>query len=143
MTTKHIERCKRLRKSQTDAEAKLWSILRNRRLGGIKFRRQHPIGKYILDFYCPAHKLAIEADGGQHYDDNGRREDEARTKILSKHGVRIIRFSDLDILNDMEGVYEAILKEIERGNDPPSSPPFPPRARGGGWWFITIFPPRK
>ena len=110
ITTKHIERCKRLRKDQTDAEAKLWSILRNRRLGGIKFRRQHPIGKYILDFYCPAHKLSIGADGGQHYDDNGRREDEARTKILSKHGVRIIRFSDLDILNDMEGVYEAILK---------------------------------
>ncbi len=71
MKRNNIEKCRRLRKEQTDAERKLWSILRNRQLSGVKFRRQFPIGRYMLDFYSPEHKLGIEADGGQHYEDKG------------------------------------------------------------------------
>ncbi|MDP2913795.1 MAG: endonuclease domain-containing protein, partial [Candidatus Omnitrophota bacterium] len=114
MKTAHIDRCKRLRKDETYTEANLWHILRNRQFNGVKFRRQHPIGRYILDFYCPEHKLGIEADGGGHCDDVGKKRDEARTKTLSEYGVRILRFSDLDILNNIEGVYEVICKETER-----------------------------
>jgi very-short-patch-repair endonuclease len=126
MKRKDIERCKKLRKNQTDTEGKLWSILRNRQLKGIKFRRQHPVDKYILDFYSPAYKLGIEADGGQHYDEKGRRQDEVRTKTLFKHGVEIIRFSDLDVLNNIEGVYEIIQGVIEnKKNSPPHLNPLP------------------
>jgi very-short-patch-repair endonuclease len=126
MTRNNIERCKRLRKNQTDAEGKLWSILRNRQLEGIKFRRQYSISKYILDFYSPMYKLGIEADGGQHYGENGKRRDDERARVLSKYGVEIIRFSDLDILNNIEGVYEMISGIIKnKRNNPPHLNPLP------------------
>ena len=108
MKRNNIEKCRKLRKDQTDAEHKLWSILRNRQLSGVKFRRQFPIGRYILDFYSPKYKLGIEADGGQHYEDKGKKQDALRTTGLAKHGVEIIRFSDSDILNNIDGVYEII-----------------------------------
>jgi len=85
---------------------------------------------YILDFYCPAHKIGIEADGKQHYDNNGKRRDEARTRTLSKYGIRVIRFSDLDILNNIEAVSEAIYDEIKNGIDPSPCPL--PASRGEG-----------
>lgn len=122
MKRKHIERCRRLRKNQTDAENKLWSMLRNRQLQGVKFRRQFSIDRYILDFYCPEYKLAIEADGGQHYY-NGKKRDEIRSKILSTYEIEILRFSDLDILNNIEGVCEVIGKVIERNHPSPHSSP--------------------
>lgn len=109
----NVELCRKLRKNQTDAECKLWSILRNRQLSGVKFRRQVPIGSYILDFYSSEYKLGIEADGGQHYEDKGKKQDELRTRELAKYGVGILRFSDLDILNNIEGVYEVIQGAIE------------------------------
>ncbi len=120
MRRKNIKNCRSLRRNQTDAERKLWSKLRNRQLFGIKFRRQFSIGNYILDFYSPEYKLAIEADGGQHYEDIGRKKDEARTKELSKLGIEIIRFSDVDILNNIEGVCEAIVKVVEDRKISPS-----------------------
>ena len=113
MKRKNIAKCKELRKNQTDAESNLWLILRNRQLSGVKFRRQFPIGKYILDFYCPEYKLGIEADGGQHYEDKGKKQDELRTRELAECGVKIVRFNDLDILNNLEGVYEAIQGIVE------------------------------
>jgi len=105
-----IAKCRYLRKNQTDAEKKLWSVLRNSQLANVKFRRQHPIGKYIVDFYCPQYKLAIEVDGGQHYEDKGKSYDEIRTKELARYGINVLRFSDLDVLNNIEGVCEEILK---------------------------------
>src|SRR3990167_3452326 len=96
MKRNNIERCRKLRENQTDAERKLWSVLRNRQLSGVKFRRQFPIGRYRLDFYSPEYKLGIEADGGQHYEDKGKKEDGWRTTDLAKYGVEIVRFSDLD-----------------------------------------------
>ncbi len=85
----------------------------NRQLANVKFRRQFAIDRYILDFYSPEHKLGIEADGGQHYSSEGKAKDELRTGRLAKYGVQILRFSDLDILNNIEGVYGAILKAVE------------------------------
>jgi len=72
MKRQNIDNCKKLRKNQTDTERKLWSILRSRRLEGVKFRRQYPVDKYILDFYAPKHKLGIEVDGGSHYEEKGK-----------------------------------------------------------------------
>ena len=113
MKRNNIDYCRKLRKDQTDAERKLWLILRNRQLSGVKFRRQFPIGRFILDFYSPEYKLGIEADGGQHYEDKAKAIDELRTGELAKHGVKIIRFSDLDLLNNIDGVYEIIQGVIE------------------------------
>ncbi len=95
---KNIDKCRKLRRAQTEAEKKLWSILRNRQLAGGKFRRQFCVGSYILDFYSPEYKLGVEADGGQHYEDKGRERDEVRARELSKLGVELLRFSDHEIL---------------------------------------------
>ncbi|MFC1576937.1 endonuclease domain-containing protein [Candidatus Omnitrophota bacterium] len=133
MKRNNIEKCKRLRKDQTDAEHKLWSVLRNRQLSGVKFRRQFPIGNYIVDFYSPEYKLGIEADGGQHYEDKGKRHDELRTRELNRYEVKIVRFSDLDILKNIEGVYERIHEIIEnRKNNSPHLNPLPVGVRKKG-----------
>ena len=108
-----VNRCRELRRNQTDAERSLWAILRNRQLSGVKFRRQFAIDKYILDFYSPKYKLGIEADGGQHYEVKGERSDKSRTEKLSKLGVKLLRFSNLEILKNTEGIYEAIQEAIE------------------------------
>ncbi len=122
MRRNNIERCRQLRKKQTDAERKLWYALRNRRLAGIKFRRQFPIGKYILDFYSTQYKLAIEADGGQHYKDQGKITDNIRTDCLAKQGIELLRFSNLDILNNIEGVCYKIQEIIKRKKEVSPSP---------------------
>ena len=103
-----------MRRDQTEAEKKLWAILRNRQLTGVKFRRQFPIGDYILDFYAPKYSLCIEADGGQHRESKGKQRDKIRERELSKSGVKILRFNDHDVLNNTEGVYDSILKTLKR-----------------------------
>ena len=122
MKRNNIPKCRNLRKKQTNAERKLWTILRNRQLTGVKFRRQFSIGRYILDFYAPEHRLGIEADGGQHYEDKGRERDELRTKELSRFGVQILRFGDNEILNNIEGVWEVIQDTIEKKKNNSPSP---------------------
>jgi len=129
MKRNNIQRCRNLRKNQTDAEHELWAVLRNRQLCEAKFRRQFPIGRYIIDFYSPEYKLGIEADGGQHYEIGGRKRDELRTKELSSLGVQILRFSDLEILNNVEGVYQVIQKAIEDKKSTPSPQSSPPGER--------------
>ena len=118
----NIDKSRELRKNQTDAEKKLWSLLRNRQLGGTKFRRQFSIGKYILDFYCAEYKIGIEADGGQHFDEKGKSRDDRRTGELSKKQIQIIRFSNIDILTNIEGVCEVILQAIEKRKEKSPSP---------------------
>ena len=113
MKRPNIAKCRNLRKNQTDAEYKLWAVLRNRQLLGVKFRRQFPISRYILDFYTPAYKLGIEADGGQHYEDEGWRRDALKAAELSRVGVKLLRFSDREILENIEGVYEVIENAIK------------------------------
>ncbi|MEE8200496.1 MAG: DUF559 domain-containing protein [Candidatus Acidoferrales bacterium] len=97
-----------LRRKQTDAESLIWSLLRNRRLGGFKFRRQHSIPPYIVDFYCHDANLAIELDGGQHNEPSERSRDERRAAFLQQHGIRVLRFWNHHVLRDTHVVLEAI-----------------------------------
>ena len=106
---------KQLRKGQTDAEVFIWYLLRDHRFCGFKFRRQFPIAGYILDFYCHTAKLAIELDGGGHNDEEQRRYDQERTKVLEEAGIRVVRFWNHDVLNDLESVLEAIYTELTKG----------------------------
>ncbi len=112
MKRNNIINCRNLRKNQTEAEKKLWYKLQNRQLGNAKFRRQFSVGQYIIDFYCPQYRLGVEVDGGQHYDDKGIQYDAQRTKELAKAKIQIIRFSNLEVLNNIEGVCEEVLKAV-------------------------------
>lgn len=107
-----------LRKNQTEIEGHLWQYLRGRQLGGYKFRRQHPIGAFIVDFYCSEKKLAIELDGDQHADPGHILYDESRTAILKKEGIKVLRYWDFDVLNDTNSVLDNILEELDnRGKE--------------------------
>jgi len=94
---------RRLRKNATAAERKLWSILRSKRMAGLKFFRQYSVGSYILDFYCPERRLAIEVDWGQHADVYGQRHDAHRDSYLRELNIRVIRFWNNDVLQNIEG----------------------------------------
>ncbi|MBU4342835.1 MAG: endonuclease domain-containing protein [Candidatus Omnitrophica bacterium] len=118
----NIPLCRKLRKDQTDAERKLWLALRNRQLCRVKFRRQFSIGGHILDFYCPEHRLAIEVDGGQHYEDTNIKQDALRTKELCEYGIKMLRVNNLDVLNNIEGVCEEIVKAVTSHLNPFPSP---------------------
>jgi very-short-patch-repair endonuclease len=120
-----LDFARRLRKNQTDAEKLLWKILRNRQLLGLKFRRQRPVGPYILDFYCHDCKLCVELDGGQHYTGEAQQEDEDRAAFLATRGVRTLRFSNLDVLQNIEGVLLKIAQETT-----PLTPTLSQRGRG-------------
>jgi len=109
-----------LRKQQTDAETKMWSLLRGRRLAGKKFRRQHPIPPYIVDFYCHEAALVIEIDGGQHAED--RRRDDNRTVFLEKKGVRVIRFWNNEVLGEIEAVLQVIWDALQEPSPPAPLP---------------------
>lgn len=99
-----------LRKNMTEAEQILWAALRNKQLNGLKFRRQHPIKKYILDFYCFKKKLSIELDGKYHSEKAQQFYNEDRTKNLSALGIREIRFSNDEVMNNLERVLDIICK---------------------------------
>ncbi|MBF0570643.1 MAG: endonuclease domain-containing protein [Candidatus Omnitrophica bacterium] len=114
------EKRKELRKNQTDAERVLWNILRNKQMGGYKFFRQYGIGSYIADFYCPLLKVVIEVDGGQHYSEEAVAHDRKREEFLKGAGIRVIRFNNLDILKNIEGVFECIQKELSLNSPNPS-----------------------
>ncbi len=96
----------------TDAEKLVWSKIRRRQLKGFQFYRQKIIGNYIADFYCPKLKLVIEVDGGQHYSAEGRENDRIRENYLTVAGITVIRFSDRDILKNLEAVMEEIWKRL-------------------------------
>jgi len=98
-----------LRRNSTDAELRLWSRLRGRQLHGARFRRQQPIGPYIVDFYCAEANLIIEVDGGQHADDGP-----ARTQWLEHKGYRVVRFWNNDVLANTDGVMEFIASVLRR-----------------------------
>ena len=99
---------KELRKNQTDAETKLWYFFKNRNFQGLKFRRQHRIGHYIVDIVCLEKKLIIEIDGGQHNEIPTLDKDKQRTDWLNQEGYQVIRFWDNDVLTDTDGVLERI-----------------------------------
>jgi very-short-patch-repair endonuclease len=103
-------KARRLRRNLTDVETKLWQRLRRDQLNGLNFRRQHPIGPYVLDFYCPAIRLGIELDGGQHNFDRQKRADDRRTRWLEANGVNLIRFWNNDVVSNFLGVLEEIAR---------------------------------
>lgn len=105
MANQFLNLSRNLRKNQTDAERVLWSRLRNRQLGGYKFRRQEPIDQYIADFLCQEKKLIVELDGGQH---NGNLQDETRTEALERLGYRVIRYWNNEVLNQLDDVVDSI-----------------------------------
>jgi very-short-patch-repair endonuclease len=119
-----------LRKGQTDAEALLWLLLRDRRLAGFKFRRQHPVPPYVLDFYCHEKRLAVELDGGQHAEQVTK--DERRMRELAKQGIRVLRFWDNQVLGEIGAVLEALWSALyeEEGRDSPHPEPLSRGARG-------------
>jgi very-short-patch-repair endonuclease len=119
-------KARELRRSETDAERKLWRFLRDRQLGGYKFRRQHPVGLYIVDFACIERGLIVELDGGQHAEQ--RRYDARRTEFLATQGFKVIRFWDNDALTQTDAVLEMILHELASCPSPQPSP----RRRGEG-----------
>ena len=102
-----------LRKNQTPQESKMWKILRNFQIQGLKFRRQYPIENYIVDFVCKEIKLIIEIDGGQHNETYNIEYDTKRTNFLESKGYKVIRFWNCDIDHNIEGVYQRILEEIK------------------------------
>ena len=101
-----------LRRNMTDAERLLWSKLKGKQLKGFQFNRQKPIGNYIVDFYCLEAKLVIEVDGGQHYSDEGKQKDRVRDEYMIQNGLRVLRFSDRDVLKNIDGVIETILRHL-------------------------------
>jgi very-short-patch-repair endonuclease len=103
-------KARQLRGAMTDAERRLWSALRDRRLEGYKFRRQYPLGPFVLDFACIEHHLIVEADGGQHADNSS---DQRRTAWLESQGWRVLRFWNNDILANTAGVADVILQTLK------------------------------
>jgi very-short-patch-repair endonuclease len=102
-----------LRAQSTDAERKLWSLLRGEQLQGHQFRRQHPVGGYIVDFICLKANLVVELDGGQHADQVGVARDAERTRRLENLGLRVLRLSDHEMLKEPDAVLSTILREME------------------------------
>lgn len=99
---------RKLRRQQTDVESKLWMRLRDRQLSGAKFRRQHPIGPYIVDFCCPDRELIVELDGGQHAEQASA--DQVRTDFLEAAGYRVVRFWNHQALDQMDAILEEIVR---------------------------------
>jgi len=118
-----------LRKNMTDAERRLWSTIRMKQIDSCQFYRQRIIGDYIVDFYCPRAKLVIEVDGGQHYSDEMVEMDRKRDDYLKNLGLKVLRFSNTEVLNNIEGVVESILENMGIIQ---ANPPTPPFAKGGG-----------
>jgi very-short-patch-repair endonuclease len=110
VSTELRRRAKELRRSQTDAEEKLWMRLRGSQIPDAKFRRQHPIASLVADFCCPKRRLVVEVDGGQHAD-NVR--DQKRTAYLTRLGFKVIRFWNHEVLNDTDAVVDKISDELQ------------------------------
>jgi len=111
-TTEKAKR-RELRNNATDAERLLWQRLKSKQITGVKFRRQFSVDQYVLDFYAPSVKLAIEIDGPTHLSEEAMEYDEARTKDIERFGIRILRVTNVDVYTNMEGVLLKIMNTIE------------------------------
>jgi very-short-patch-repair endonuclease len=109
-------RRKELRNNSTPAEKLLWGMLQHSNLGGYKFRRQHSVGSYILDFFCPSENIAVELDGDSHFTDEAIEYDLERTAYLNALNIKVLRFLNTDVYNNRNVVCEKILEEI-KGQD--------------------------
>lgn len=116
-------RRKELRNNSTSAERMLWSMLQHSNLGGYKFRRQHSVGAYILDFYCPSERLCVELDGDSHFTDDAIEYDRERTAHLNALNIKVLRFLNTDVYDNLNVVCERILEEIKGENLTTPQPP--------------------
>lgn len=123
------QRSRELRNNMTDAEKLLWSKIRNKQIRNLQFYRQKPVGNYIVDFYCPTAKLIIEVDGGQHYEAEQQGYDRVRDDFLNSLGFDVLRFSNLDVLKNIEGAVEVIEERL--GKSTRKSPCGPSRPSAG------------
>ena len=124
VSTKQRVRARSLRANSTEAERIIWSALRAHRSNGASFRRQTPIGPYVVDFICHAARLVIEIDGGQHFESKQEQRDARRDAYLASKGFRVLRFNNYDVMINRQGVLETIAAAID--------PPWPSPASGGG-----------
>jgi very-short-patch-repair endonuclease len=106
------QRRRELRRNQSDAERALWAKVRNKQFFGMKFFRQYSVGPYILDFYCPTAKLAVELDGGQHNQGDKREQDAARSDYLKAHGIDVMRFWNNEVLLDIQSVLSELALKV-------------------------------
>ncbi|MFI3189424.1 hypothetical protein BCS42_05880 [Crenothrix sp. D3] len=113
-----------LRSNMTDAEEILWSRLRRKQLLNTQFYRQKPLANFIVDFYCAKANLVIELDGSQHYSEEGKMADQQRDAILNNMGLLVLRFNNLQVLNELDAVMTVIYQAV-------SNPPQPPFFKGG------------
>ncbi len=105
---------KLLRNNMPKAEVVLWSELKGNQLRGYKFRRQHSVGKFVVDFFCPKLKLVIEVDGDSHFLDEKSKQDRERQKYIESQGIRFLRFTNTDIYTNLNGVLTTVEKFIEK-----------------------------
>ena len=122
-TKETVQRARELRKNQTPTEWAVWNNLRDKKTG-VKFRRQVPIGKYIVDFFSLEIGLVIEIDGSQHYEEKNISYDNRRTAFFKRYRIRIIRFNNHDVATNLDGIIEAVIKKVnELKNEPGFSSP--------------------
>lgn len=112
MTDVPLKRRRQLRRDATPAEIALWSMLRAHRFGGFQFRRQHPCGPFILDFFCARRRLAIELDGGQHFEQAGLEYDARRDRYVQARGITVLRFATDLVFSEPEGVLTVIAQHL-------------------------------
>ncbi|SOD18485.1 endonuclease domain-containing protein [Nitrosomonas ureae] len=115
-----------LRSNLTDAEQRLWSKLRRKQILGVQFYRQKPLANYIVDFYCAAANLVIELDGSQHFEPDHQASDSERDRILESLGLRVLRFDNRQVMQELDAVMRVIFEAVEE------IPPGPPFSKGGG-----------
>ena len=113
-------RSRQLRKSMTDAERHLWAKIRMKQLKAYQFYRQKPVGNYIVDFFCPKAKLIIEVDGSQHFVNETIEYDRIRKEYVSSLGLKVLRFTNTEVLTNIEGIIESIIENMQ---EIPLSPP--------------------
>ena len=106
-----------LRKNMTDAERLLWRRVRGKQIHGSQFYRQKALGNYIVDFYCPAAGLVVEVDGEQHYSESGREKDLTRDRYLKTVGLQVLRFTNSEVLKNIEGVLQVIESFVCRSEE--------------------------
>gem|GEM_PF-198575 len=135
-----VERARTLRKNMPEPERVLWRELRARGMNA-KFRRQHPVGPYVLDFYAPSASLAIEVDGDSHFESSiAQTHDATRTAFLTERGIRILRFTNRDVMASIEGVCATIADglRLRPNTSPPRAPPPPEVGRRGNCAMVIL-----
>ena len=116
---------RQMRKAPTPAEQRLWQVVRNRRLAAFKFRRQHPLGPYILDCYRPAARLVVELDGDSHATDEGQKSDAVRSAHRERRGLKVLRFWNIDLTENEDGIVTRILDECVQRTTAANVPELP------------------